>query len=258
MGNLIGYLLNPNVILWGEILLIAALITIVGWWLINKISKIYLIFFQKAALDAGLVSFFDSAIRLLLRIFLIVGILEFLGFKTTSIIAAIGASFIAIGISLKDSLANVVSGIILIINKTVHVGDYVEVDGIKGTVIKIEMLFSFLQTAEDDKIIVIPNSKLISNNISRKSVYNWERIKIHEEILPHSKVKEFKKYFEKEIFLSKKILQIPKPEIIIENKEDKIEITLNLWCETQNKAQVQKEIEDIKQKFHKKYEINPS
>lgn len=257
MENLIGYLFNPVVTFWTGKILLAGLILLVGWWLINKLSKIYLIFFQKASLDTGLVSFFDSVIRFLLRLLLIVAILDFLGFNTASIVAAIGASFIAIGISLKDSLANVVSGIILIINKPVHVGDYVEVDGVKGTVIKIEMLFSFLQTSEEDKIIVIPNSKLISNNISRKSVYNWEKIKIHEEILPHSKVKEFKKYFEKEIFLSKKILQIPKPEIIIENKEDKIEITLNLWCEIQNKAQAQKEIEDIKQKFHKKYGINP-
>ncbi|MBR0423321.1 MAG: mechanosensitive ion channel, partial [Clostridia bacterium] len=184
-----------------------------------------------------------------------VGILDFLGFNTTSIIAAIGASFIAIGISLKDSLTNIVSGIILIINKPVHVGDYVELDGVKGTVIKIEMMFSFLQSSEEDKIIVMPNSKLISNNISRKSVYNWEKIKDYEEVLPNPKVKEFKKYLEKEIFLSKNILQIPSPEVLIENKEDRTAITMNLWCEAQNKTQAQKEIEKIKEKFYKKYKI---
>lgn len=235
--------------------IIAALIMVIGWWLINKVSKVYLIFFQKASLDAGLISFFDSIIRILLRLFLIVGLLEFLGFKTTSIIAAIGASFIAIGMSLKDSLANVVSGIILIVNKPVHVGDYIEFDGVKGTIIKIEMLFSFLQSTEEDKIVVVPNSKLISGNILRKSAYNWKEIKVYEEILPTPKAKEFKKYLEKEIFLSKSILQLPKPEIFIESKEDKTIITLNLWYEVQNENTAQKEIESIKEKFHKKYGI---
>lgn len=254
MENLIKNL-DPELLKSCKTFLIAALALLVGWWIINKISKIYLIFFQKASLDTGLVSFFDSVIRFLLRVLLIVGILDFLGFNTTSIIAAIGASFIAIGISLKDSLTNIVSGIILIINKPVHVGDYVELDGVKGTVIKIEMMFSFLQSSEEDKIIVMPNSKLISNNISRKSVYNWEKIKDYEEVLPNPKVKEFKKYLEKEIFLSKNILQIPSPEVLIENKEDRTAITMNLWCEAQNKTQAQKEIEKIKEKFYKKYKI---
>lgn len=254
MENLIKNL-DPQVLKNGKNFLIAALIMLIGWWIINKISKVYLIFFQKASLDAGLVSFFDSVIRFLLRVLLIVGVLDFLGFNTTSIITAIGASFIAIGISLKDSLTNIVSGIILIINKPVHVGDYVELDGVKGIVIKIEMMFSFLQSSEEGKIIVMPNSKLISNNISRKSVYNWEKIEIHEEFLLNSKIKELKKYLEKEIFLSKNILQMPKPEIIVENREDKVFITLNVWCETKDKVKAQKEIEVIKEKSYKKYDI---
>ncbi len=254
MENLIKNL-DPQVLKNGKNFLIAALIMLIGWWIINKISKVYLIFFQKASLDAGLVSFFDSVIRFLLRVLLIVGVLDFLGFNTTSIITAIGASFIAIGISLKDSLTNIVSGIILIINKPVHVGDYVELDGVKGIVIKIEMMFSFLQSSEEGKIIVMPNSKLISNNISRKSVYNWEKIEIHEEFLLNSKIKELKKYLEKEIFLSKNILQMPKPEIIVENREDKVFIALNVWCETKDKAKAQKEIEVMKEKSYKKYGI---
>lgn len=258
MSNLISFLFNSTVMFWLERIFFAGLILLIGWWLVNRISKIYLVFFQKASLDKGLVSFFDSVIRFLLRLLLIVGILDFLGFKTTSIVAAIGASFIAIGISLKDSLANVVSGIILIINKPVHVGDYIDFDGVKGTVVKIEMLFSFVQPSEEDKIIVVPNSKLISSNILRKSEYNWESIKIYEEVLPNSKVKDFKKYLEKEIFLSKNILQMPAPEITIENKEDKIGITLNLWCESQNKKEAQKDLETIKEKFHKKYDIKLS
>ncbi|MBQ2672290.1 MAG: mechanosensitive ion channel [Clostridia bacterium] len=258
MSNLISFLFNSTVMFWLERIFFAGLILFIGWWLINRFSKVYLVFFQKASLDKGLVSFFDSVIRFLLRLLLFVGVLDFLGFKTTSIVAAIGASFIAIGISLKDSLANVVSGIILIINKPVHAGDYVEFDGIKGKIIKIEMLFSFVQPSEEDKVIVVPNSKLISSNILRKSEYNWESIKTYEEVLPNSKVKDFKKYLEKEIFLSKNILQIPAPEITIENKEDKIGITLNLWCESQNKKEAQKEIEKIKEKFHKKYDIKLS
>ena len=141
--------LDSQLILGGKNFLIAVIIMIVGWWLINKLSKVYLIFFQKASFDTGLISFFDSLIKFLRRVLLIVGVLDFLGFNTTSIVTAIGASFIAIGISLKDSLTNIVSGIILIINKPVHVGDYVELDGVKGTIIKIEMLFSFLKSSEN-------------------------------------------------------------------------------------------------------------
>ena len=129
--------LQDNLILFVK----ALLIFLIGWWIINKVCKFVLVFFQKATSQTSFASFLNSVLKFSLRILLIVSVLGYLRFNVTSLIAAIGASFVAIGISLKDSISNIVGGIILVTNNPIHVGDYIEFENVSGKVVKIEMLF---------------------------------------------------------------------------------------------------------------------
>lgn len=150
------------------------------------------------------------------------------------------------------------SGLILIFTKPIHIGDYIEVDGVKGTVVKIEMLFTTLQTKEIGKIAVIPNSKLICNNIVRESEYNSEYREFNFESKKFSnKYSEFHKFLEKEIILNDKILQIPAPIIEVSPQKDiSVRIHIKVWAQNQYVKELDNKFVKIIDRLSKKYNIN--
>ena len=174
-----------------------------------------------------------------------------------SIFTAIGASVVAIGVLFKESISNMTSGLILIFTKPIHIGDYIEIDGIKGMVVKIEMLFTTLQIKETGKIAVIPNSKLICNNIIRESEYNSEcKEFIFESKKFSNKYSEFHKFLEKEIILNDEILQIPAPIIEVSNQKDiSVRIHIKVWIQNQYVKELDDKFVKIIDKLSKKYSI---
>lgn len=249
---------RPSLISWSLTVIQSFLILIIGWFFINKLCKIVMMFFQKAIEDAGITSFLYSLLKFSLRVILVIMVLGHMGLNVTSLFAALGASLVAIGISLKDSLSNIVSGIILVINKPIHVGDYIEFENAKGTVINIEMLFTTLQSENESTTVVIPNSLLISKNINRKSEYNIELIEVfYESDSFTDKYNEFNKYFEKEFILNNNILHIPAPEIETKSQKDNnILIRLKVWCQNKHTDKVKTAVEKTVNKLGEKYKIN--
>ena len=214
-----------------------------------------MVFFQKATSQASIASFLNSVLKFSLRILLIVSVLGYLKFNVTSLIAAIGASFVAIGISLKDSISNIVGGIILVTNNPIHVGDYIEFENVSGKVVKIEMLFTTLKSSEENKMVVIPNARLVSNNITRKSQHDIKAVEFNSVVsIPNNNV-DFSKFFEKEFILNDKILQLPVPKIQIKKEDSAVNIRIKLWCQVQDEEAVKMILENSFKKLCKKYKV---
>ncbi|MGN1041772.1 MAG: mechanosensitive ion channel family protein [Acutalibacteraceae bacterium] len=232
----------------------AVLVLLIGWFAINRFCKFVIILMQRSFKDLGVASFLESLTKFLLRMFLIVVILQCLGFDVTAILAAIVAPLVAVGMSLKDSVSNLVSGIALVINKPIRVGDYIECDGSKGHVVRIEMMYTFLQTENEDEMVVIPNSKLSCSSIKRVSEFNFKKIEFERQMNFVPKTSELYKHFEKEFLLSKDIFQVPAPKISIRNIEDgKIDLRVSAWCRINEAENVKKQLEIISYKFESKF-----
>ena len=101
-----------------------------------------------------------------------------LGLQINSIIAALGAAAVAIALAVKDSLSNVASGILIIITKPFKVGDYIEIEGLEGTVYKIELMFTTLITA-DNKNVILPNSRVSANNVVNYTAQETRRLDLN-------------------------------------------------------------------------------
>ena len=230
-------------------------IVLIGWWFINRISRLSAVFLRKASVDESITSFLNSLIKFFLKIILLVTALSILGVNVNSIVTALGASLVAIGISLKESLSNVVSGIVLVVNKPIHVGDFIEFDGFSGTVMKIEMLFTTLKTAEEGKTVIIPNVKLVSNTVVRKSEYDLSKSEFNYKISFNRLGKEsIRKFLEKEFLLSGSILQIPSPEVVFEEiSEGKGKLKIVVWSQSRYKEKASIEIEKAVAKLPAKF-----
>lgn len=112
----------------------------------------------------------DSVITISVYIIWSIGILISLsvfGLNTTSITVAIGALSIGLGFGLQNIFNNFISGLILLFERPIQVGDIVEVGGIWGEVKKINVRSTLVQTYENSSLI-IPNSEFISANVT-----NW-------------------------------------------------------------------------------------
>jgi small conductance mechanosensitive channel len=149
---------------------IAAVILLIGFWLINRLSKFVNSFFDKRSIDRNVKSFFKTLISVALKIVLIIIVLNFIGIQTTSIVALVGAAGLAIGLALQGTLTNFAGGVMLLMFKPFRVGDTIEAQGKKGKVSDIQ-IFNTVLLGENNKTIIIPNS-ILSNGIIENSGRN--------------------------------------------------------------------------------------
>ena len=109
--------------------------------------------------DATLTQFFSTIARYVVLALVLVMVLGQFGVQTASIIAAIGAVGLAIGLALQGTLQNIAAGIMLLVLRPFRVGEYVQVGAVAGTIEDIGLFASRLRTA-DGIYLLAPNSTL--------------------------------------------------------------------------------------------------
>ncbi len=111
------------------------------------------------------------------------------GIQTTSIIAVLGAAGLAIGLALQGTLSNVAAGIMLLLLRPFGVGDWIEANGISGTVQEIGLFSTQIDTFEN-VYISVPNSSIWSSIIINHSRHKVRRMDIDIDIAYESNLDE--------------------------------------------------------------------
>ena len=97
-------------------------------------------------------------------------VLRILGIESTSLIALLGASGLAIGLAIQGSLSDIASGVLLALLQTYSIGEIIQVGEVEGKVVDFTILNTILQDVETESIITIPNRK-----IQDSIIYNQTR-----------------------------------------------------------------------------------
>ena len=129
----------------------------------------------RTRLEALATQFIKTVVRIAIYVIAAVAILGTIGVDTTSLLAALGAAGLAIGLALRDSLSNLAAGLVLAFQGTFKKGDTIEVSGMIGTVTVVDLLTTELQTP-DNRRVTIPNGKLMNADIINYSAYETRRI----------------------------------------------------------------------------------
>jgi small-conductance mechanosensitive channel len=111
----------------------------------------------------GILTFFNYLIYLIV----ILITLDNVGVKVSAIFAASAALLVGIGLALQTLIQDVFSGVSILADKTVHVGDVIQVDGQVGRVENITLRTTRAVT-RDNKVLIIPNHKFLTSIL-----YNW-------------------------------------------------------------------------------------
>jgi small conductance mechanosensitive channel len=160
-------------------LLAAILILIVGWLLATWAKRWVLAGLNRLPIDATLRPLLASLIRYVFLIVTVVLVLDQFGVQTASLIAVLGAAGLAIGLALQGTLANVASGVMLLVLRPFRVGHFVEVaGGRQGTVREIG-LFTTLMMTRDLYYVSVPNSAIFSATIINYTREPLRRVKFN-------------------------------------------------------------------------------
>lgn len=90
-----------------------------------------------------------------------------IGVNVTAIFAASAALLVGVGLALQTLFQDIISGVFILVDQSVHVGDIIELDGKVGRVEEIKLRTTRAVTI-DNKVLVIPNHLYLTN-----SLYNW-------------------------------------------------------------------------------------
>ena len=159
----------PMIMEYGSRVLLALITLAVGWWLINRLTDKLgkLLALRKA--DLALQGFISSLVNIILKVLLVVSVASMIGIQTTSFVAAIGAAGLAIGLALQGSLANFAGGVLILLFRPFKIGDWIEAQGVSGTVDSIQIFHTVLRTG-DNKTVIVPNG-----NLSNGIITNYNR-----------------------------------------------------------------------------------
>ncbi len=161
-GETVSFALKISSILAAILVLfIARLIT----WVLTEVFLYS--YFKRTNIDPGSRYALNQLLKYVIYLFAIVIAFQQLGIKTTLFLGGLAALLVGVGLGLQQTFNDFFSGIILLFERSVELGDVLTVDGMVGKVKKIGVRASLIETREN-VTVVVPNSKLVTQN-----VVNW-------------------------------------------------------------------------------------
>lgn len=155
--------------------LVCVAVIVIGYIITRLIIGILRKILNKSRMDGTAEGFVLSVLKVIFYFIVAVTALGTIGVNVASLITALGAAALTAGLALQDLLKNVVSGLVILINKPFVSGNILDFEGVKGTVEEINIFSTTVHTL-DNKLVTIPNSRLTSNNVVNCTMVEQRRV----------------------------------------------------------------------------------
>lgn len=218
----------------GGRVLAAILIFIVGRLLISLIKKMVARILAKRHVDAGVQSFVKSLVNILLTILLIVAIIGELGVDTTSFAALLASAGVAIGLALSGNLQNFAGGLVILLFRPFKVGDWIEAQGVSGSVSEIQIFHTILITP-DNKVVYVPNGPLSSGNVTNYSREETRRVDWVVGVEYGENYDKVEETVRRIIAADKRIINAPEPFVALHALDaSSVNVVIRVWVKSSN------------------------
>jgi small conductance mechanosensitive channel len=219
-------------VLYGLRLLAAVLILIGGRIVAGLLRRMLRAVLVRGRIEQTLISFISNLVSTVTMVFAFIFAISTLGVQTASIIAVIGAAGLAVGLALQGSLSNFAAGVLIIFFKPFKVGDLIEGGGRIGTVTDIG-IFTTLLTMPDNCTVVVPNSKMTSDNVINHSANPTRRIDLVVRVPSGTAIARAKTELAAALAAEPRVLPEPAPVIgVLELTGDGIRFAVRPWVKT--------------------------
>lgn len=215
-------------------LVLSIILLIVGWKLINVLSKKFKSGKILSKVEPTARSFINSAVSIILKILLVITVAAILGVPMTSMVAVLGSCGLAIGLALQGSLSNIAGGFILTVFKPFVVGDYIKTGEFEGTVKSMNIFYTKIITP-DNKIIIIPNSKVSDSALTDYNAFDSRRVDVDISAAYNEPSEKVKAALIDCAVSNEMVNTSPAPLAVITSFDDSaVKYQLRVWCITEN------------------------
>lgn len=198
----------------------------------------------KSKLDNAASTFVVSIITVVLYIALIIVLVSSLGFSTAGIIAAFSAVALAVALALKDSLASLANGVIIIFTKPFKKGDYVEINGMDGLVQDIRLFNTKILTYSNEEIIV-PNSEVLGSKLINYSTMPLRRVVLAVPVPYASDIGEVRKIMLDCASAHPCVVSSPAPSVVLDAFDSSaLKLSVRVWTLNENYWTVNNELKE--------------
>ena len=225
-----GALGMENLTLWS--LLRVAIMVLAGWLVIRVLMGMADRLLERSKGLSAIRVYIRSTLRVFLWFLLALMLAGTLGIEVTSIIAMLSVVGLAVSLALQNTLANLAGGLVLLVAKPFAVGDYVEADGISGTIAAVDLAYTTFITPDNKKIFV-PNSQLSAAKIINYNTLGRRRMDMTFTASYDAPTAQVRSAIEEVLAAVPGILDDPAPVVYLsEYQSSSIEYLARLWTST--------------------------
>ena len=216
----------------GGKIILALLVLIIG----NILIKSVLQFLGKSKMmdkiEGTVRTFILSFLKAGLYAILAISIIGIMGVPMASVVAVLASAGVAIGLALQGALSNLAGGIMLMIFKPFHQGDYVSAAGVEGVVKEVTLFYTVILTL-DNKRITVPNGSLMNANITDYSAEELRRVDLRFACAKSEAPAKIQDMMIAAMKAKPKVLSDPEPFARISGgTNEAMEFTVRAWCKS--------------------------
>lgn len=230
--------------------LIGILVIIIGCKIVKGLSKKLINSRVMGKFSMTVRTFLGHVVAISLYILVCLFGAGIIGFDVSIFGTLIASAGLTIGLAMQGSLSNIAGGVMVVGLKPFEVGDYIESNGVSGTVTDIAIFYTTL-TTPDNKRIVVPNGSLSNSVIVNYSANDTRRLDLTFGISYNTDIDLAKKVLLSCAKLDERIFTDPAPVVYItEHADSAVIVQLRVWVRTENYWDVNfAMIEQVKRSF---------
>lgn len=222
-----GWVLNT-----GIKIIISLVILLISFRIIKRITRRITKKCEDGKYDKTIMKTLAYVFSIGAKTLVLVCLIGYLGIDTSGITALIASLGVCIGLAVNGAVSNLAGGVIILVTRPFKVDDYIEAQGVSGTVEDIHMICTKLRTP-DNKVVYIPNGILSNGNIINYSEKDTRRVEVKFDISYDSDYNKAKQLIWDIVTAHELTLDDPAPFVrMTEHGDSAIVITARAWVKS--------------------------
>lgn len=208
---------------------IALLALIVGYMVASFLGRMVGLAVARRV-DLTLGKFLSKMIKNVIMLMVFLGVLGYFGVDVTSFAAILAACGFAVGMALQGTLSNFAAGIMLLVFRPFHVGDYIKVGDSEGTVDEID-LFTTRLNSLDNRHLILPNSSVFGSTIENVTHNEHRRVDVNVGVCYNADIAMTRRVLEQATGNIAGAIAHPAPQVYLMDLGDSaVNWQVRVWC----------------------------
>ena len=196
------------------------------WLLLSPVLKMV---FKRSGTNEMTSTFLSTLIKYSLLVVGFVTALDSMGIKVGAVLASLGIAGLTIGFAARDSLSNVISGLLIFLDRPFVIGDIVEIEGFYGRVEKITLRSTRIITS-DGKMLAVPNTEIINKTVASYTNFPHLRLDIQVTVGVNEDIEKTRQILFNLLTDKPEFLADPPPRVVVTSLNDyNVALELQVW-----------------------------